>query len=166
MLDITFIRDNLVAVEANIRNRNMQADPRLAVALHEERSRSVQALEAKRAARNENASRMKGKLEPTERQALIDEGKALKDEIGRLETTLSEVEPRPKVALMQIPNMAHPDAPVGKTDVDNPELKRIGVPTQFLFPALDHVQLGEKLDIIDFEAGTKVSGTKFYFLKN
>jgi seryl-tRNA synthetase len=166
MLDITFIRDNLVAVEANIRNRNMQADPRLAVALHEERSRSVQALEAKRAARNENASRMKGKLEPTERQALIDEGKALKDEIGRLETTLSEVEPRLKVALMQIPNMAHPDAPVGKTDVDNPELKRIGVPTQFLFPALDHVQLGEKLDIIDFEAGTKVSGTKFYFLKN
>jgi len=166
MLDITFIRDNLEAVEANIRNRNMQADARLVVALHEERSRTIQALEAKRAARNENASRMKGKLEPTERQALIDDGKALKNDIGQLETTLAEVEPRLHVALMQIPNMAHPDAPIGKTDVENPELKRVGTPTQFPFPALDHVQLGEKLDIIDFEAGTKVSGTKFYFLKN
>jgi len=166
MLDITFIRDNLEAVEANIRNRNMQADARLVVALHEERSRTIQALEAKRAARNENASRMKGKLEPTERQALIDDGKALKNDIGQLETTLAEVEPRLHGALMQIPNMAHPDAPIGKTDVENPELKRVGTPTQFPFPALDHVQLGEKLDIIDFEAGTKVSGTKFYFLKN
>ncbi len=166
MLDITFIRDNLEAVEANIRNRNMQADARLAVALNEERSRTIQALEAKRAARNDNASRMKAKLEPTERQALIDDGKALKNDIGQLETTLAEVEPRLHVALMQIPNMAHPDAPIGKTDVENPELKRVGTPTQFPFPALDHVQLGEKLDIIDFEAGTKVSGTKFYFLKN
>ena len=166
MLDITFIRDNLEAVEANIRNRNMQADPRLAVALHEERSRLIQSLEAKRGARNDNAGKMKGKLEPATRQALIDEGKALKETIATLEVSLAELEPQLKEALMRIPNMAHPAAPVGKTDVENPEIKRVGQPTQLAFPALDHVQLGEKLDIIDFEAGTKVSGTKFYFLKN
>jgi seryl-tRNA synthetase len=166
MLDINFIRDNLDAVEANIRNRHMHADPRAALALHEERSKTIQALEAKRGARNENAGRMKGKLEASERQALIDEGKALKEEIAHLETKLAEVEPQLKAALMQIPNMAHPAAPVGKTDVENPEVKRVGEPTKFDFAPLDHVQLGEKLDIIDFEAGTKVSGTKFYFLKN
>lgn len=166
MLDITFIRDNLEAVEANIRNRNMQADARGTVALHEERSKTIQALEAKRAARNDNASKMKGKLEPEQRQSLIDEGKALKESISLLEVTLAELEPRLKAALMQIPNMAHPAAPVGKTDVENPEVKRVGAPTKFTFTPLDHVQLGEKLDIIDFEAGTKVSGTKFYFLKN
>ncbi|MEI8094425.1 MAG: serine--tRNA ligase [Spirochaetales bacterium] len=166
MLDITFIRDNLEAVEANIRNRNMQADARGTVALHEERSKTIQALEAKRAARNDNASKMKGKLEPEQRQSLIDEGKVLKESISLLEVTLAELEPRLKAALMQIPNMAHPAAPVGKTDVENPEVKRVGAPTKFTFTPLDHVQLGEKLDIIDFEAGTKVSGTKFYFLKN
>jgi len=166
MLDITFIRDNLEAVEANIRNRHMQADPKLALSLHDERSRTIQALEAKRGARNDNATKMKSVREADARQALIQEGKTLKEEIAVLEAALADVEPRLKEALMRIPNMAHPSAPVGKTDVENPEIKRVGEPTRLGFPALDHVQLGEKLDIIDFDAGTKVSGTKFYFLKN
>jgi len=62
--------------------------------------------------------------------------------------------------------MAHPDAPVGKEDKDNLEVKRVGEPTAFDFEPKDHVQLGQDLDIIDFDAGTKVSGTKFYYLKN
>jgi seryl-tRNA synthetase len=62
--------------------------------------------------------------------------------------------------------MAHPDAPVGKEDKDNLEIKRVGEPRKFDFEPVDHVKLGQDLDIIDFDAGTKVSGTKFYFLKN
>jgi len=166
MLDITFIRENLEAVEDNIRNRFMKADARSVVALADRRSLAIQKLESLRASRNENASKMKGKLEPDVRQALIDEGKQIKESIALAEVEAEAVEKDLKVALMRIPNMAHPDAPVGKLDTDNPEIKRVGVPTKFSFPALDHVQLGEKLDIIDFEAGTKVSGTKFYFLKN
>jgi seryl-tRNA synthetase len=166
MLDITFIRDNLEAVEANIRNRHMKADARSAVALADRRSSAIQKLEGLRANRNDNASKMKGKLEPDVRQGLIDEGKQIKEAIAVAEVELEVVEKELKVALMRIPNMAHPDAPVGRLDTDNPEIKRVGTPTKFDFPALDHVQLGEKLDILDFEAGTKVSGTKFYFLKN
>lgn len=166
MLDITFIRDNLEAVEANIKNRFMKADARLVVALADRRSQAIQKLEALRAGRNENASKMKGKLEAEVRQALIDEGKQIKEGIAVAETELEGIEAELKIAQMRIPNMAHPDAPVGKLDTDNPEIKRVGTPTVFDFPALDHVQLGEKLDIIDFEAGTKVSGTKFYYLKN
>lgn len=166
MLDINFIRDNLSAVEENIRNRNMKADPQAALALAEERSQTIQKLESQRSARNENASKMKGKLDQDVRQALIEEGKQLKDSIAASEVQLAEVEEKLKAELMRIPNMAHPQAPVGKEDKDNLEIKRVGVPTKFSFKPLDHVQLGEKLDIIDFEAGTKVSGTKFYFLKN
>ncbi len=166
MLDISFIRDHLDEVEANIRNRYMKADARSAVALADRRSQAIQKLEALRASRNENSGKMKGKLEPDVRQALIDEGKQIKDGIATAEADLDTVEKALKVELMKIPNMAHPDAPVGKLDTDNPEIKRVGSPTKFAFPPLDHVQLGEKLDIIDFEAGTKVSGTKFYFLKN
>jgi len=62
--------------------------------------------------------------------------------------------------------MAHPEAPIGKLDTDNPEVKRVGKPTAFDFEPKDHVQLGQELDIIDFDAATKVSGTKFYYLKN
>jgi seryl-tRNA synthetase len=166
MLDITFIRDNLDAVEANIRNRNMKADPRAAVALADQRSQAIQKLEALRASRNENAAKMKGKLEADVRQALIDEGKQIKDGIASAEAAVEAAEKALKVELMKIPNMAHPDAPVGKLDTDNPEIKRVGQPTKFDFKPLDHVQLGEKLDVIDFDAGTKVAGTKFYFLKN
>jgi len=166
MLDISFIRDHLDEVEANIRNRYMKADARSAVALADRRSQAIQRLEALRASRNDNASKMKGKLEPVARQALIDEGKQIKDGIASAEAELEAVEKTLKVELMKIPNMAHPDAPVGKLDTDNPEIKRVGSPTRLSFSPLDHVQLGEKLDIIDFEAGTKVSGTKFYFLKN
>ena len=166
MLDITFIRDNLDAVEANIRNRHMKADARAVLAMADRRSQAIQKLEALRASRNDNAAKMKGKLEPEVRQALIDEGKQIKDGIAAAEAELDIVEKALRVDLMKIPNMAHPQAPVGKEDKDNLEIKRVGEPTKLGFPALDHVQLGEKLDIIDFEAGTKVSGTKFYFLKN
>ena len=166
MLDITFIRDNLEAVEANIRNRHMKADARAVVALADRRSQAIQKLEGLRASRNENASKMKGKLEVEARNALIEEGKQIKEGISGAEADLEAAEKALKAEMMRIPNMAHPQAPVGKEDKDNLEIKRVGQPTKFSFAPLDHVQLGEKLDIIDFDAGTKVSGTKFYFLKN
>jgi seryl-tRNA synthetase len=62
--------------------------------------------------------------------------------------------------------MAHPDAPVGKEDKDNLEVKRVGTPQKFDFIPRDHVVLGQELDIIDFDSATKVSGVKFYYLKN
>jgi seryl-tRNA synthetase len=166
MLDLTFIRDHLDAVEANIRNRHMTADARAVVALADQRSQAIQKLESLRAARNENAGKMKGKLEPDTRQALIDEGKQIKEGIAAAESELETVEKDLKIQQMRIPNMAHPQAPVGKEDKDNLEIKRVGQPTKFSFPSKDHVQLGESLDVIDFDAGTKVAGTKFYFLKN
>ncbi len=166
MLDLNFLRENLDAVLLNVKNRHMTADPQEALRLADERSKLLQTLEARRAARNENAGKMKGKLDPDTRTALIEEGRQLKEAITVLEEELTGVEESFKKAMMALPNMAHPEAPVGKLEGDNLEIKRVGVPTTFDFPPLDHVQLGEKLDIVDFEAGTKVSGTKFYFLKN
>lgn len=166
MLDIRFIKDNLDAVKANVANRFMNADPDLAVRLSDERLAAIQALEEKRRRRNEVAAAMKGKLEPDARQALIDEGKRLKDEIAGLETRADEAEKQLDIEVRRIPNMAHPAAPVGKEDKDNLEVKRVGSPTTFSFEPKDHVQLGNELDIIDFDNATKVSGTKFYYLKN
>lgn len=166
MLDYKFIKDNLEAVKANIAARSMKADPDLVVALFEERNVLIRKLEDERKRRNDNAASMKGKLEPADRQRLIDEGKALKESIAAQEARLAEVEARLDEEGRRVPNMAHPEAPIGKEDKDNTEVKRVGEPTKFDFEPKDHVQLGQELDIIDFDAATRVSGTKFYYLKN
>ena len=69
-------------------------------------------------------------------------------------------------AARQIPNMIHPDVPLGKLDTENLEVKKVGVPRKFDFEPMDHVRLGEELELFDFDRGTKVSGPKFYYLKN
>lgn len=166
MLDLKFIRDNIEAVRANIADRYMDADADAVVRLADERAAAIQALEDKRRRRNEVAAAMKGKLADAERQALIDEGKALKESIAGLEERLAAVEAELKDAHAKIPNMAHPEAPRGKEDKDNLEVKRVGEPTRFDFEPKDHVALGQALDILDFDTATKVTGTKFYYLKN
>lgn len=113
-----------------------------------------------------NAAAMKGKMEADARAALIEEGKKIKEEVAAAEAELEKTEKELDAEGRKIPNMAHPEAPVGKEDKDNTEVKRVGTPTKFDFEPKDHVQLGQDLDIIDFDNGTKVSGTKFYYLKN
>jgi seryl-tRNA synthetase len=166
MLDYKFIRDNLDAVRKNIADRYMKADADLVASLYDERNAVLKSLEDERKRRNDNAAAMKGKLEGDARQKLIDEGKALKERIAALEAESALVEARLDEEARKIPNMAHPQAPIGKEDKDNLEVKRVGEPTKFGFEPKDHVQLGQELDIIDFDAATRVSGTKFYYLKN
>ncbi|HAP44517.1 MAG: serine--tRNA ligase [Spirochaetes bacterium GWD1_61_31] len=166
MLDIRFIKDNLGAVKANIAARHMHADPDKAVLLHEQKLATLQTLEDQRRRRNEVAEAMKGKLSPEQRTPLIDEGKRLKETIAGLEASLAESEAALHRELWAIPNMAHPDAPIGAEDTSNLEVARFGAPTQFAFPAKDHVELGQALDILDFDTATRVCGTKFYYLKN
>ena len=166
MLDLRFIKDNLDAVKNNIGNRFMKADADLVASLFDKRNELLKRLEDERRARNENAAAMKGKVEQAVRDGLIAEGKRLKDLISSMETEVEALLARLDAEVRRIPNMAHPDAPIGKEDKDNLEVKRVGTPTKFDFEPKDHVQLGQDLDIIDFDAGTKVSGTKFYYLKN
>ncbi len=166
MLDHRFIKENLEAVKRNIADRYMTADADLVVSLYDERATLLKSAEEDRKLRNENAASMKGKLDPEARAAKIEEGKLLKDRIATTEARLAEVEESLAREAARIPNMAHPQAPRGKEDKDNLEVKRVGEPTKFDFQPKDHVQLGQDLDLIDFDTATRVSGTKFYYLKN
>jgi seryl-tRNA synthetase len=166
MLDYRFIVDNIDAVKKNIADRYMKADAEEAARLFGRRTELVTSLQKLQQSRNTNAAAMKGKLEPTERQRLVDEGKKLKEDISAAESELAGIETALETEARRIPNMAHPDAPRGKEDKDNLEVKQSGKPTQFSFEPADHVKLGQDLDIIDFDSATKVSGTKFYYLKN
>ncbi|MCL2759190.1 MAG: serine--tRNA ligase [Treponema sp.] len=166
MLDYKFITENLHAVTGNIADRFMKADAEAVARLYVKRTELTTNLQGLQQKRNANADAMKGKLEQDVRNALIEEGKKLKEEIAAAESDLAAVETELLTEARKIPNMAHPDAPVGKEDKDNLEVKKSGTIPKFDFEPADHVQLGQDLDIIDFDAGTKVSGTKFYYLKN
>lgn len=166
MLDYKFIKDNIEAVKQNIINRNMTADAEKVVELYDKRTALVTKLQGLQQKRNENAQAMKQKLDNDKRQELIAAGKSIKEEISGAETEVKQLETDLEEAARQIPNMVHPETPIGKLDTENLEVKKVGTPRKFDFEPKDHVQLGESLDIIDFDRGTKVSGSKFYYLKN
>ena len=166
MLDLKYIKENAEAVKANIAARFMTADVDEVISLYDRRNALITETDDLRRRRNENARSMKGKLDPEERQKLIDEGKGLKEVIAARESEAAEVKAALEEMAGLIPNMAHPDAPMGREDKDNTEIARFGEPTKFDFKPKDHVKLAEDLDLVDFETGAKVSGSKFYFLKN
>ena len=166
MLDYKFIKDNLEAVKENIKNRNMTADADKVVELYDKRTSLVTKQQDLQQKRNENAKSMKQKLDDAKRAELIEAGKKIKEEISIVDKELADIEVELEEAARQIPNMIHPDAPIGKLDTENLEVKKVGTPRKFDFEPKDHVQIAEELDLLDFDRGTKVSGPKFYYLKN
>ena len=166
MLDLKFVKEHAEEVRKNIRNRYMDVDVDVVLALYEQRNKLLRELEDLRKQRNENAKQMKGKMSDEERSALIEEGKRLKERISALEEEHGEVDSQLNAEAQRIPNLAHPEAPIGKEDKDNLELRRHGEPTSFGFPPKDHMELGKELDLLDFDTAAKVTGQKFYYLKN
>ncbi|NBK22198.1 MAG: serine--tRNA ligase, partial [Spirochaetia bacterium] len=165
MIDLKELKERRDEIARNIEVRNMRVDIDLIIELQEKRSNLLQEVENLRARRNENAQKMKGKLDAETRTVLIAEGKALKESIAASEASLTEVEQQYQLLARTIPNYAHPQAPVGKEDKDNTAIKFVGSVPTFSFKPLDHVQLAEKLDLVDFDTATRVSGAKFYYLK-
>lgn len=169
MLDYKFIKDNLEAVKKVIIDRNMdptKADADKVVELYDKRTALVTKQQDLQQKRNENAKAMKQKLDNDKRAELIEAGKKIKEELAELDKEVADTEAALDEAARAIPNMLHPEAPIGKLDTENLEVKKVGTPRKFDFEPKDHVQLAEELDLLDFDRGTKVSGPKFYYLKN
>lgn len=166
MLDLKFIKENIDAVRMNCANRNMSLDLGQFEELSDLRKKSISDLEDVRRDQNDNAKAMKAKLTDDERKALIEKGKELKAKASGLEDAAKKAEENLNELVRQIPNMTHPDSPVAAGEDGNRELRTWGEIPKFDFKPLDHVELGEKLDLIDFESGAKVAGQKFYYLKN
>ncbi|MGL6076068.1 MAG: serine--tRNA ligase [Fimbriiglobus sp.] len=168
MLDAGFIRDNLDAVKTNSVNRGVKnALVDEAVQQDDDRRRVQRAFDELRAAQNQLSDQIKkaGK-DAALREKLVTESRGMKDQLAAYEAELKVIEEKLKAALLTIPNMTHPDAPVGGTAEDNKVVKVSGEKTKFDFKPKDHVDLLQLLELADLEAGTKVAGQKFYFLKN
>jgi len=164
MLDPRSLAERRDEIAASCRRRGVSADVGAAVALQAQVA--AKQTELKEANRRRNEHQEAGKrIPPEERAAHGLEGPALKEAVSRIEAELAEKRARLDEALAKLPNFIHPEVPDGGED-DARELSRWGEPRQFEFPALDHVQLGQKLDLLDFDGGAKVAGQKFYYLKN
>lgn len=166
MLDFKFVRENRELVRQNIRDRHVTADVDDVLALFDQRNELIQQVESLRSARNRNTEAMKAKPSPEERDALIAEGRSLKDKIAAKEGSLAIIEGELRASAEELPNMSHPDAPRGSSEEDNKEIEQVGTRRVFDFSPKDHVVLAEALDLVDFEAARDVSGSKFYYLKN
>jgi seryl-tRNA synthetase len=166
MLDLQFLRENVEAVKRNCQQRHVQADVDAVVRLDEERRQLLQQLQNLQQRQNALAREIPQQKEPAQKQALVAEGRRLREQVAALEQQLRQVEEQLHAALILIPNMTHPEAPVGQGEESNRVLRTWGEPRRFDFPPKDHVALAEALDLADFEAGTRVAGQKWYFLKN
>lgn len=166
MLDLKFIRDNTDVVNQSIARRGLSnADAGRVVELYQHRNEIQQRLEALRSERNENSQKMKAKLEPEERQALIDRGRELKEQIALVEAEIEQVGDKLELAARAIPNLIHPDVPTGG-EGDGRVIETVGAAPALQGEARDHLEIGMALDLIDFDSAAKVSGAKFYYLKN
>lgn len=164
MLDPKFIREHQDAVRRNIVNRGVSVDFERWLGLDAERLSLLQGIERQRAERNAVAGKMAA-ASPADRPSLIEQGKKLKEELASAEEAFKTVDSPWQAILLTIPNMAHPEAPFGLTDADNAELRIVGEVRKIENPK-DHVALCEMHDWVDFERAAKVSGAKFYYLKN
>lgn len=104
---------------------------------------------------------------PEEKESKKEEGRVLREQTGIVRSELEAIGKEADEILRSIPNMAHPDAPIGDDDTSNIPIAYGSNPLpQFDFDPVDHVILGERLDLIDFDGGARVTGAGFYFLKN
>ncbi len=166
MLDRKFIFENADAVKQNCVNRNLSIKVDQLVALETERRSKAQAVQDLNTQANAKSKLIGKAADDEQRESLKTEAKKLRDQKTAGQEELEKIEQQILAIQTLIPNMAHPAAPVGKDDKANLEItKGKTSPRVFDFEVLDHLDLGQHHDWIDFEGGARTTGAGFYFLK-
>lgn len=163
MLDLKYVTEHIDQVVKKLSQRNGDFSYLYElVTLQETRKEMIASVESKKALRNESSKKI-GELKRNKQDAshILDQVKDLGDEIKGLDEKLKDIEIKIFDILANTPNLCHESIPVGKDENDNLEIKKVGVPKTFDFEVVDHVELGEKLDILDFERAAKITGTRF-----
>ncbi|MCI6153411.1 serine--tRNA ligase [Fusobacterium perfoetens] len=162
MLDLKFMRENKELIEKMLKNRNSDLTLDEFAKLDEERRQILSEVEALKNKRNiesqEIAKLKKAKQDASE---LIKEMGEVSSKIKELDEKLAAVDEKIKYIQMTIPNMCHETTPIGKDEDENVEIRRWGTPRVFDFEPKAHWEIGEKLGILDFERGAKLSGSRF-----
>ena len=156
MLDVNYIRENTELVKKKVATKNY--DPDLVDKLLD--------IDEKRRALLGEVDELRQQRNVAAKDRDVEKGKEVKQKLEELEPKLKKVEEEFKYYLVQIPNLPADGVPIGKGEEDNKILREVGEKPNFDFTPKDHLELAENLDLLDFEAGSRVTGSGFYYLKN
>jgi len=166
MLDRKFILQNVDAVRSNCEKRGVACDVDRIVSLDSQRLASLQLAEELNRQANETSKQIPKTPDQDARNLLIEQGRELRQKKEAAQQQHDQLDQEIRELISAIPNMTHPDVPEGGED-DAVEIAFGNQPVKPLdFRALDHVDLGAKHDLFDFDAGGRVTGAGFYYLKN
>lgn len=166
MLDIKFVRNNPQAVKAALAKRGNTVSIEAFLSLDEERRKrlvDVEQLKNKRNVVSQEIGKLKQSGQPAE--DLVLEMRNVSQQIKDMDEEIKQIEEKLEYMILTIPNMPNESVPVGTSDADNLEVRKWGEPRKFAFEPQAHWDIGEALDILDFERGSKVTGARFTFYK-
>jgi seryl-tRNA synthetase len=168
MLDIAIIREQTDRVRQAMRDLQDQdalARIDMILDLDEKRRALIATVEEMRAEKNAASKQIGVSRDPKERQVQIDKMKSLNARLDKQEIELKEIEAQLDEEMTWIPNLPASGVPVGADEKENPTIREEGDKPTFDFEPLPHWEIGPLLDVIDFERGARISGSRFYILK-
>ena len=167
MLDVKIVRENAARVEESLRKRNYDLSilDRF-LKIENERRELLRLIEEKREQRNKISQEVaKLKREKKDAVSILAEAKNISDFITEKEERLKVLEEEARQELLIIPNIPHESVPAGKGETENVEIRKWGAPRELDFPPLNHWDIAEMHDIIDFERASKIAGARFSLMK-
>ena len=164
MLDPKFVRDNLPHITKASQLKRIPFDAEKFAQIYDSRLQVLEETEKLRRQRNEGSDSVKKAKSGEEREALLAAMREVNQKLTVCENKLREIEVEFEAIQAAVPNPPSEDTPEGATDADNVEWRKEGQLPQFNFKPLDHIELGQKLGLIDFARGANVAGTRSYFL--
>ena len=166
MLDIKFIRENLDIVKMAATKKKIKVDLDRLIVVDDSRREIMSRLESKKAEQNMAGKRIVAEKDPGARDVFIGDMQKLKAEMQTDEDALKPLMEEWQALMLQVPQVPDMTVPDGNSDADNVEVKAWGEKPKFDFVAKSHVELMQKLKMVDFERGTKVHGFRGYYLIN
>ena len=166
MLDIKILRTEPERIKEALKNRNNDLDIEPAIQLDKERRALLTSVEQKKAEQNKISKQIPQlKKAGGDTSAIFAEMKELSNEIKEDDEKVRDIDEKLRAFMLRIPNIPNKDVPVGKDDSENIEIRKYGEPRKFDFEPKAHWDIGTDLDILDFERGTKIAGTRFTVYK-
>ncbi len=164
MHDINFIRENPETFDKLLKKRFIEPKSNIIISL-DTKKRSILTKSQELRSNRKTLSSSFSNLNDSDKSELQKKVQLIKNQIDELEKDIFTIDEQLKNTLSGLPNLPHSDVPVGEDENTNKLIKQVGVIPSFKFSPKSHYELGENLEMIDFEQAAKVSGTRFVYLK-
>lgn len=165
MLDIKFIRENPELIKKTAKEKLVEIDVDRLLEVDKLVKENLTEVETLRAERNKLSNEI-SKLQGEEKQKKVERVRALKEEISKIEEVLHPLQEEFEDLMLRVPAPTLEEVPVGESDADNVEIRKVGEIRKCDFTPKSHYELGEELDLMDFSHASKIAGSRTYYLKN